>query len=136
MSRLLISTGLALMIAAPALAPAAAQDAPINGIVYLYKATDKCPTDSDGNEITVCVRRSPDEELRIPRDLRDKTIKPEYKSFAVHNAEVTAGAGASGTGSCSTVGIGGASGCAQRDFEAYNRERAARKAAREADQPK
>lgn len=131
-----IRVSAALLLAASFAAPATAQDAPVNGIVYLYKATDRCPTDADGNEITVCVRRSPDEQFRIPKELRPDTMKPEYKAFAVHNAEVTEDAGAAGNGSCSTTGIGGASGCQNRAIEAWRRERAAAKAAREADQPK
>lgn len=116
---------------------AAAQDAPVNGVVYLYKPTDRCPTDADGNEITVCVRRSPSEQYRIPKDLRPESLKPEYQSFVRRADELTSGdLGGSGDGSCSTSGIGGTTGCAQRAFAAARREAAQRKAAREAAQPK
>lgn len=113
-----------------------APEAPVNGVTYLYSATQKCPTDTDGNEITVCVRRSPDEQFRIPKELRPETMKPEYESWALRGSQTVAEVGRSGIGSCSTEGLGGASGCASQQFEAARRENRARKEARAANDPK
>lgn len=131
-----ILTIMAAAVLAPVALPAAAQTAPINGIVYLYKATDRCPTDSNGNEIVVCVRRSPNEELRIPKDLRDKTLKPEYRSFAARNAENTANTADVGNLACSNTGIGGAAGCTGQLYDSWRRERAALRAEKQVDLPK
>ncbi len=113
-----------------------APEAPVNGVTYLYSATQKCPTDTDGNEITVCVRRSPAEQFRIPKELRPDTLKPEYESWALRGSQTVAEIGRSGIGSCSTEGAGGATGCATQAFEAARRENRARKAAQAANGPK
>ncbi len=113
-----------------------APEAPVNGVTYLYSATQKCPTDTDGNEITVCVRRSPSEQFRIPKELRPDTLKPEYESWALRGSQTVAEIGRSGIGSCSTEGAGGATGCATQAFEAARRENRARKAAQAANGPK
>lgn len=112
-----------------------APEAPVNGVTYLYNAMQKCPTDTDGNEITVCVRRTPDEQFRIPKELRPDTLKPEYESWALRGQSV-AEIGRSGIGSCSTEGLGGASGCASQQFEAARRENRARKEAEARNGPK
>jgi hypothetical protein len=113
-----------------------APEAPVNGVTYLYSATQKCPTDTDGNEITVCVRRSPSEQFRIPKELRPDTLKPEYESWALRGSQTVAEIGRSGIGSCSTEGAGGATGCATQAFEAARRENRARKATQAANGPK
>ncbi|OYY92019.1 MAG: hypothetical protein B7Y45_00555 [Sphingomonas sp. 28-66-16] len=113
---------------------ASAQEAPVGGVLILYGEKDKCPTDADGNQIVVCSRRPAAEQFRIPKELREGSIKPEYESWAVRQQSVQ-DVGASGNGSCSTAGIGGASGCAAQQFELARREAKARKAAQAADQP-
>lgn len=115
-------------------AGAAAQDAPVGGVLILYGEKDKCPTDADGNEIVVCQRRPAAEQFRIPKELRQGSIKPEYESWAVRQQSVS-DVGRTGNGSCSQAGIGGASGCQAQLFEQYRREKQARKAAEAADQP-
>ncbi len=115
-----------------ALSPATAQDAPINGVTYLYGPDAKCPTDQQGNEITVCVRRPAAEQYRIPKDLREGTIKPQYESFAVKQRALDS-VGGSGINSCSSVGAGGGTGCSIAEFQAYRADKKARAAAKRAD---
>ncbi|MDF0487030.1 hypothetical protein PX554_02715 [Sphingomonas sp. H39-1-10] len=86
----------------------------------------KCPTDNDGNEVVVCVRRPASEQFRIPKELRDFKVTPENESWA---AKVAANdhVADSGIGSCSNVGPGGASGCFLQNSQinrATNKERA------------
>lgn len=105
-------------------------EAPVNGILYIY-GNERCPTDSNGNEVVVCVRRSAAERFRLPKDLREGTIKPEYQAWA-QRQQGTLAAGAQGLGSCSAVGLGGATGCQTQQFEAYKAERRAKKAEEQA----
>ncbi len=113
-----------------------APDAPVNGITYLYSATQKCPTDANGNEITVCVRRSPDEQFRIPKELRPDTLKPAYQSWALRGSETVADIGRTGIGSCSNEGVGGTAGCASDAFARAREEKRARRAAEAATVPR
>jgi hypothetical protein len=104
-------TTLAILAAAPLLgfaAPAAAQSNTRSIIVY---GNDACPT-SNGEEIVVCRRLPEEERFRIPQDLREGTLSPDSTAQAVRNQRIVDGeVAAQGTGSCSTVGPGGASGC-------------------------
>jgi len=102
----------------------AAQGKPLPSLV-IY-GDQKCPTDNDGAEVVVCVRRPASEQFRIPKELRDFKVTPENESWAskvVANDHV----GDSGIGSCSNVGPGGASGCFLQNSQinrATNKERA------------
>jgi len=103
-----------------------AQDAPINGVKILYGDKERCPTDASGNEIVVCQRRPAAEQFRIPKELRPKTIKPEYESW-VERQESVLEVGDAGSLSCSTVGLGGSAGCAKQQFRTAKRENKVRK---------
>ena len=121
-----VMAGLILMGAMPATAqvagPAAprpttatpgpvAQRAPINGVLVLY-GNERCPTDAQGNEVIVCERRSAAEQFRVPKELREFQVTPENQSWARQaQGTLAAGEGNNTIGSCSTVGVGGASGC-------------------------
>ena len=96
-----------------------ARGAPINGVLVLY-GNQRCPTDGDGNEVVVCVRRSASEQFRVPKELRELEITPENQAWAVRSqSTLDAGVGANSIGSCSPVGPGGQTGCfAQRVREA------------------
>lgn len=104
------------------------QRAPIGGVLVLY-GNERCPTDSEGNEVIVCQRRSASEQFRVPKELREFVVTPENASWA-RQAQTTlaAGEGVNSIGSCSVVGPGGQSGCfAQqaRNNRATNQARAA-----------
>ena len=100
------------------------REAPVNGVLTIY-GNQRCPTDSSGNEVVVCVRRSAAEQFRIPKALREFKVTPQNESWAKNQA-VTLAAGQAGIGSCSAVGAGGASGCQvqmNRVAKAENKER-------------
>ena len=103
-----------------AASPAAAQNAPQNGVLVIY-GDQKCPTDANGNEIVVCRHRDADEQFRIPKELRELEVTPENESWAARDESVL-NAGAAGIGSCSTVGPGGATGCFLQQARRAKRE--------------
>lgn len=111
------ATLFAALLASGAALPARAQNAAQNGVLVIY-GTQKCPTTESGEEIVVCVRRNASEQFRIPKELREMEITPENESWAVRAQGVDA-AGASGIGSCSTVGAGGATGCFAQQANQY-----------------
>lgn len=84
-------------------------EAPVNGVLTLF-GNQRCPTDSDGNEVVVCVRQGASEQFRIPKGLREFKVTPQNESWA-KSQSVAMAAGGSGTGSCTTVGAGGGIGC-------------------------
>ncbi|HEX8485228.1 hypothetical protein [Sphingomonas sp.] len=142
MNRLLIA---AMLIAAPATAqqvgpPAAAtrkpisipgeisRSAPVNGVVVLY-GNERCPTDGDGNEVVVCVRRSAQEQFRVPKELRNFQVTPQNESWAARaQGTMDTGVGTNSIGSCSVVGAGGQTGCFAQRVRESKREDAARDA--------
>ena len=105
--------------------------APVNGVLILY-GNERCPTNSDGQEIVICERRSAQEQFRVPKELRDGEVTPQNQSWAARSQGVLeTGVGVNGVGSCSTVGPGGATGCfgqAARTNRAINKARKAEEA--------
>ncbi len=103
-----------------------ARGAPINGVLVLY-GNQRCPTDTEGNEIVVCERRSAAEQYRVPKELREFQVTPENQAWAAKaQGSLAAGTGVNSIGSCSTVGPGGQSGCflqAARADRAENQQR-------------
>lgn len=131
LKRILMGAALA---AAPLLMPAAAQaqaqnsqqtqsaNAPIGGVLTVY-GNDPCPAD------TICVRAAENERYRIPKTLRDETGSPQQTESWAVRAEGVQQVGNFGTGSCSTVGAGGSTGCFVKQATAAKAEARARKKA-------
>lgn len=119
----------------PVSAPTESREAPVNGVLFLYGEKAQCPVDSNGNEITVCVRRPAGEQFRIPKEIRPESIKPEYQSWANRQDSIL-DAGGSPLGSCSPVGAGGQTGCHGQTFRRARTENKARKEAEAANSPR
>jgi len=124
LKRIVIVAGLA---TASLLAPAAqAQNAAQNGVLVIY-GDDKCPTNDSGEEIVVCQRLDEAERFRIPQNLRQPSGRPQAnESWAVRSQDAL-DAGRMGTGSCSTVGPGGQTGCFVRQATRARAESNARR---------
>ena len=98
-------------------------------MLTLY-GNERCPTDTSGNEIVVCVRRNAAEQYRVPKELRELQVTPDNASWAVKaQAGLTSGVGIDSVNSCSAVGAAGAGGCEVAASRAWKREVQARKAA-------
>lgn len=103
--------------------------APVNGVLVLY-GNERCPTDSDGNEVVVCTRRSASEQYRVPKELREFQVTPENASWAAKaQGTLDTGVGASSIGSCSAVGPGGQTGCFVQQARAARTENKAKREA-------
>lgn len=109
------------------------RNAPVNGVLVLY-GKERCPTNKNGEEIVVCVRRSAEEQFRIPKELREFEVTPENASWAVKEAQ-TREVGNVGIGSCTTVGPGGGMGCFNQQARAAKTESKARAKAEDVDLP-
>jgi hypothetical protein len=122
---------LAALAAAPALIPCAqAQSAAQNSVLVIY-GDDKCPTNTDGEEIVVCQRLDEAERFRIPKTLREQAGRPQAnESWAVRSQDALT-TGNFGTGSCTTVGASGSTGCFVQQATAAKKETQARKKAEE-----
>jgi hypothetical protein len=110
-----------------------ARGAPINGVLVLY-GNERCPTNTNGEEVVVCQRRPAEEQFRIPKELRNFEVTPENQSWAVKEAANDA-VGAVGTGSCTTVGANGATGCFVQNARRAKAEARARDKAATPDLP-
>lgn len=122
LKRIVIMAGLA---AAPLLVPAAQAQTAQNGVLLIY-GNDKCPTNDNGDEIVVCQRLDESERFRIPQTLRGPTGRPQANESWAVRSEDALDAGRMGTGSCSTVGANGSTGCFVRNAtraKAESRER-------------
>lgn len=112
----------------PSLGPIeVARGAPVNGVLVLY-GNQRCPTNTDGDEIVVCERRSASEQFRVPKELREFQVTPQNEAWAQRAQGLTDGSlGPNGIGTCSVVGPGGQTGCFAQSVRADRRENAARK---------
>jgi hypothetical protein len=95
---------------APLLVPSAAQAQAQNGVLVIY-GDDKCPTNENGEEIVICQRLDEAERFRIPENLRETEGRPQANQSWAVRSQSALEAGQMGTGSCSTVGASGGTGC-------------------------
>lgn len=125
-----VMIGAAAVMAAPLMLPAgaAAQNAAQNGVLVIY-GNDKCPTNTAGEEIVVCQRMDEAERFRIPKTLRDQAGPPQQTESWAVRSQGALEAGQTGTGSCSTVGAGGQTGCFVRNATRARAESRAREKA-------
>ncbi len=117
----LIALSLAAGLAALSSAmPVAAQDAPnsaaedgsgekVNQLIVF--GNDACPRSTSSDEITVCARKAESERYRIPEPLRG-IDKPESRAWTDRVLAYET-VGNTGTLSCTPIGPGGYTGCAQ-----------------------
>lgn len=113
-----MNPGLKLLLAAAVLSvamPAMAQSGTYRTRTVLVYGDDPCPKSENPDEIIVCARRPEDERFRIPRELReaDRSIRPQDNVPAQRAAMASPRESFVGTGSCSTTGAGGFTGCTQ-----------------------
>ena len=122
MSKLILTAATATLVAAFALpaSPALAQQRGRVSEIIVY-GTDPCPRSTD-DDVVVCARRPESERFRIPELLRENGTLQERQSWT-KQAEALATVGATGIGSCSAVGPGGAAGCSQKEIDRAFRER-------------
>ena len=90
-------------------------------------AGESCPR-STSDEVVVCNRINPDEQYRIPKEMRDQAEIPAQRQSWVNQAanidRVSRVAGGL-PDTCSPVGSGGQSGCALQWNRAYAAEKRA-----------
>jgi hypothetical protein len=89
----------------------------------VVEAVRNCPKNRAG-EVVVCARTpGTPEPYRLPK------LDPRFAAVAANGRTVDPDVGATGTGSCSSVGAGGQMGCAKRDYGAWKAERRRKRAA-------
>lgn len=102
------------------------RNAPVNGVLTLF-GNERCPTNKDGAEVVVCVRRGAAEQFRIPKELREFQVTPENEAWAVkEKATLAESTGVNSIGSCSVVGPGGQTGCFVREARKAKQDAQAR----------
>jgi hypothetical protein len=94
-------------------APTAADVADLRVSQVVIFEGDACPKGTDPQVIVVCAVLPSQERFRIPENLRSDPNAPENQSWT-NKAIALSYVGATGTGSCSTVGPGGWTGCNQQ----------------------
>ncbi|WP_118857781.1 hypothetical protein [Sphingomonas mesophila] len=115
MTKTPLTMGIALAVAASALAPApsAAQNASVSEVIVY--GTDPCPRSTD-DEVVVCARKPETERYRIPERLRQGGSLQSRQAWAVR-AKSFETVGATGINSCSAVGPAGHTGCLDQLIE-------------------
>lgn len=105
------------MVAAPE--PALAQKGRVSEIIVY--GTDPCPRSTD-DEVVVCARKPESERYRIPERLRSGGSLQSRQAWA-NRAIAFETYGKTGINSCSPVGPGGHTGCAQQLISQAFKER-------------
>ncbi len=120
----------AALLAAPTLASAqegATGQSPQRVRSVTLTGKDKCPPSTE-TEVVVCSRINPDEQFRIPKELRNTVeAAPQNQSWVNRTvqAEQASRVAAGLPDTCSPVGTGGQSGCALALNRAYAAEKRA-----------
>jgi hypothetical protein len=113
----------------PATTPTVADVADLRVSQLVIFEGDTCPKSNDPREIVVCAVLPGQERFRIPENLRTDPNAPENQSWT-NKAIALSYVGATGTGSCSTVGPGGFTGCNQQLINQAVAERRGRSGSR------
>ncbi len=125
MSKRLLIAGAPGLIALMALAPAGPALAQTNGAdkVLVVFGNDLCPSG------TICIHKGESERFRIPKELREAAPAPHNERWADRAKSIDSinAQAAGGTGSCSTAGGGGWTGCWAKDMQAAKAEKQADK---------
>jgi hypothetical protein len=88
-------------------------------------AVAPCPPKRNANEVVVCGQSDEDPPYRLPKTFRDQGFRVDGAADSVSRERhklMDAGA-AMGTGSCSSVGPGGWTGCMVRQWRADEQQR-------------
>jgi len=105
--------------AAQARAGASDEEVPVNQVIVY--GDDPCPASTD-EVINVCARLPEQERYRIPPNLRSNPNDPASQAWSNRATELSY-VGATGTGSCSTVGASGFTGCFNQIVQQARAER-------------
>ncbi|MEM1132525.1 MAG: hypothetical protein AAGH53_06290 [Pseudomonadota bacterium] len=117
---LILAAGTALLAAplpvfAQSDVPADASERIVQKPVY---GDDECEPSVNEDEIVVCVRFDESERYRIPPNLRGDPNDPKNQAWALRVQSLET-VGATGTNSCSPVGVGGFTGCTTQLINNY-----------------
>jgi hypothetical protein len=114
-------TPLLFLLAGAAAAAAVPKVGPVEHLKKrVVEAVRNCPEQVAGEVVVCAPDRGIAEGYRLPR------LDPRFASAGLRpngRGEVDASVGATGTGSCSHVGAGGALGCAKQDYGSWAAER-------------
>jgi hypothetical protein len=113
----------AIAFTAPLAGPAQAQqadDVKVNQLIVY--GSEPCPASTE-DQINICARKPEADRFRIPEELRGGANDRPSQSWA-ERARSIEYVGASGIGSCSTVGPGGGIGCFNQLVRQAREERA------------
>ncbi|MFT3978469.1 MAG: hypothetical protein QM688_15365 [Sphingomonas bacterium] len=97
------------------------------------QGNEKCPA-STANEVVVCNRLDPNDQYRVPKELRKPPEVPAKNQSWVNRAQTMDQVGREAGGlpdTCSAVGSGGQTGCAQMNARQWYLERQAIKRAQQ-----
>lgn len=131
MRNALLTTALALSLAAPAFAQTPVENARQRVRSVIIFGDEACPPAADPDEIVVCSRRPEEEKYRLPPGARDEAVKNRRnRSWAARASELNTLGKTVNT--CTAVGPGGASGCPQEELRRAAEEKRAAAAEREA----
>lgn len=116
----------AAMLALPALAQTASSEPPKKIRSVTLVGDEKCPPPTSADEVVVCARMSPEEQYRIPKELRNEgPVEVQRQSWAAKTDRMDEIAREAGglPDTCSPSGTGGQTGCNKVMLERYAEDR-------------